>query len=68
MRRTFRALADAEKQRGRQCEAWYYAGMKRLLDGDKAAAADSFRQCLATGKGTFAEYDFAAAELRAMVN
>jgi lipoprotein NlpI len=62
------AAADpnAEKQLGQQCEAWYYAGMKRLLAGDKPAAAERFRKCLATEKRTFVEYQAAQAELKAL--
>lgn len=41
---TFLAAAggpDAERQRS---EVWYYAGMKQLLAGNKAAAADDFQK------------------------
>jgi tetratricopeptide (TPR) repeat protein len=31
--------SDVEKDRAQHCEAWYYAGMKRLLAGDKKTAA-----------------------------
>jgi lipoprotein NlpI len=57
---------DPHKERCRLCEAWFYAGMKRLLGGDKAAAAADFQKCLATGEKTFSEYRFAAAELKAL--
>jgi len=49
---------------GRQCEAWYYAGMKRLLSGDASTARADFEKCLATGRKDYEEYNFAAAELR----
>ena len=49
---------------GRECEAWFYAGMKRLLSGDAAAARSDFQKCLATGRKDYEEYNFAAAELR----
>jgi gag-polyprotein putative aspartyl protease len=49
---------------GLQCEAWFYAGMKRLLSGDAATAQSYFKKCLATDKKDFDEYIFAAAELR----
>ena len=58
--------SDANKDRGQHCEAFYYAGMVRLLAGDKDAAAEDFRRCLATGKQTFTEYQFAKAELAAL--
>jgi tetratricopeptide (TPR) repeat protein len=46
------------------CAAYFYAGSKRLIDGDKATAADYFRKCVATGEKTLCEYDSAAAELK----
>jgi len=49
---------------GRQCEAWFYAGMKRFLAGDTTAERDDLRKCLATDRKDFDEYGFAAAELR----
>jgi len=50
------------------CEAWYYAGMIRLLANDKATATDYFRKCLATGKSDFFEYWLAQAELKALTS
>lgn len=58
--------SDAEKARAQQCEAWYYAGMKRLLAGDKKAAADCFNKCLSTQETTFNEYILARAELKSL--
>jgi lipoprotein NlpI len=49
---------------GRQCEAWFYAGMKRRLSGDTARARDYLQRCIATDRKDFDEYNFAAAELR----
>lgn len=54
------------KDQGRRCKAWYYAGMKRLLAGNKAKASDYFLQCVATGQWDFDEYQFAKAELKAL--
>ncbi|MBE7210497.1 MAG: hypothetical protein INR65_05715 [Gluconacetobacter diazotrophicus] len=51
---------------GPLCEAWFYSGMKLLLAGDRAAAAEHFRQCLATKQLTFIEYELAEAELRGL--
>ena len=48
---------------GRQCEGWFYAGMKRLLSGDAVTARDYFQKCVATDRKDFDEYNFAAAEL-----
>jgi lipoprotein NlpI len=57
---------DAKTQNDHYCEAWFYAGMTKLLDGNKAAAGEDFRKCLATGLKTFFEYQFAQAELKAL--
>jgi len=54
---------DAVPALNRQCEAFYYIGMKRLSNGDKAGARDFFRKSVATGVREYTEYQFAAAEL-----
>jgi lipoprotein NlpI len=59
----FLGAAGRGNDSGRQCEAWFYAGMKRLLSGDAATARDYFQRCLATDRKDFDEYNFAAAEL-----
>jgi tetratricopeptide (TPR) repeat protein len=61
-------LAAAEKKDAvpalsRQCEAFYYIGIKRLFNGDKAGARDFFQKSVATGVREYTEYQFAAAEL-----
>ena len=48
----------------RRLVAWYYAGLKRLLNGDRAGAAEALRKAVATGEKTTNEYDFAEAELK----
>lgn len=48
------------------CEAWYYAGMKRLLAGDKKTAADYLNKCLGTREKNFDEYILAQAELKSL--
>lgn len=58
--------SDEEIESDQLCEAWYYSGMKKLLVGDKVAAADHFRKCLVTEKPGYPEYDFAKAELEAL--
>jgi lipoprotein NlpI len=58
--------SDAKKERGLFCEAWFFAGMKKLLGGDKATAADYFRKCIATGQTNFVEYQVAQSELEAL--
>ncbi len=59
------ASPDVAKERGQRCEAWYYAGMKKLFSGDKNGATESFRNCLATEQKDFLEYQFAQSELKA---
>jgi lipoprotein NlpI len=54
------------KARDQRCEAWYFAGMARLSAGQRAEAAECFRQGLATRKTNFAEHSFAKAELEAL--
>ena len=58
--------SDAKKERGLFCEAWFFAGMKKLLRGDKATAADYFRKCIATQRTDFVEYQLAQSELKAL--
>jgi lipoprotein NlpI len=59
--------SDAKKERGLLCEAWFFAGMKKLLGGDKAAAADYFRNSIATERTDFIEYQLAQSELKALM-
>jgi lipoprotein NlpI len=61
------AAADSVEEKKRpeqQCEAWYYVSLKRLLNGDRAGAAEALRKAVATGEKTTNEYDFAEAELK----
>jgi len=62
----FLRAANRGHDSGRQCESWYFAGMKRLLAGDAATARAYLQKCLATGRKDFEEYKFAAAELRVL--
>jgi lipoprotein NlpI len=55
---------DKAKDAEQHCEAYYFAGTKRLLDGDKATAQDYFEKCVATGVKNFTEYQSAVAELK----
>ncbi len=57
---------DSRKKSGQFCEAWYYAGMKKLVSGDKKSAAAYFRKCLATKLDDFTEFKFAQSELKAL--
>ncbi len=60
------ALPSSHKERDQRAEGWYYAGMKRLLSGDKTGAADCFRKCMAIGRKEYSEYHSAQAELKAL--
>ena len=55
---------DEKQTRNQRCEAYYYAGTLRLIDGDRSAAADNFTKCLATGANVNYEFQSAAAELQ----
>jgi len=57
------ANGDPAKVREFLCEAFYYAGMVRLLKGDTAGAQSFFEKSLATEVSNFVEFDFAGAEL-----
>jgi tetratricopeptide (TPR) repeat protein len=46
-----------------QCEAYYYAGMQRLLQGESEPARHLFEQCVATKSSQDEEYELAQAEL-----
>ena len=54
---------DRETTRGQQCEAWYYAGVARLADGQEKEAKACFRRSVATKHKNFSEYWLARAEL-----
>jgi len=58
---------DPKKDSGQHCEVWYFAGMKRLLAGDKTTAIDYFHKCLETGQKDYCEYILAQAELQVLV-
>ncbi|HEY5297027.1 MAG TPA: tetratricopeptide repeat protein [Verrucomicrobiae bacterium] len=48
------------------CEVYFYAGSKRLIEGDKTAATDYFKKCLATECKEVGEYNSAAVELKSL--
>ena len=52
--------------RERLCQANYYAGTLRLLEGDEDQARMYFTSCLETGAKQYREFASAAAELRAL--
>ncbi len=55
---------DEKQTRNQRCEAYFYVGTLRLINGDKSTAADYFKKCLDTGVKDFYEYRSAAAELQ----
>lgn len=58
------AEAGAEDERaGRECEAHFYIGLQRLLDGDRATARLRFKAAVLTQEKSFVEYTLAEAEL-----
>lgn len=65
------AVFDSKTQRQQLCEAFFYIGMKRLIDGDRAGAIESFHKCLSAGplkygESGYDEYNSAEAQLQAL--
>ena len=60
------ASPDPKLDNSQHCEAYYFAGMRRLLLGDKPTAIDYFNKCVATGQKDFYEYSLAQAELQGL--
>ena len=58
------ASTNAQTDQEQHCEAYFYAGSKRLIEGDKTTATDYFKKCLATDLKHFEEYQSAEAELQ----
>jgi lipoprotein NlpI len=56
--------SDSKREAGQLCEAYFYAGSKRLLAGDKATAEEYFQKSIATGQRSAWVYSSAAAELK----
>jgi lipoprotein NlpI len=50
------------------CEAYYYAGSKRLIDGNKEGAQDYFKKCVATNVRIYTEFSSAQMELTYLEN
>jgi ankyrin repeat protein len=61
-----KAADDANLQTAKEqhCEAYFYAGSKRLFENDKMGAVDYFKKCLTTNVTDFEEFTSAATELR----
>jgi len=63
----FLALArsfQVKKDRGQVAQAYYYAGLKRELAGNKIEAATFFRRCRETGTPSLHEFILARAETK----
>jgi lipoprotein NlpI len=58
--------SDKQKDNEQHCEAYFYAGSKRLLEGDKITATDYFEKCRPTDVKDFSEYQSATAELKSL--
>ena len=59
---------EEQKQQERQCEGWFYVGVKRLASGEKVGAPEAFRKSIATNENTRNEYDFSKADLKELGN
>ena len=59
-------LGPADKLPGQHCEAYFYAGMLRLLAGDPANGAEFLEKSIETQQKNYSEYTLAKAELRAL--
>ena len=54
---------NPEQARYQQCEAWYFAGMMRLLLANKAGAVEAFQKSIATGETQELSYTLAKGQL-----
>ncbi len=63
---TAASSTDGNIDATQHCQAYYFAGMKRLLMGDRGTAADYFQKCLNTGKSDFCEFILAQGELQSL--
>jgi tetratricopeptide (TPR) repeat protein len=64
--RSEQELESAAKTPGERCEAAFYIGSVKLIEGDREAARTRFEECLKTQKRTFLEYVSAAAALETL--
>ena len=60
------ASPDPTHEPGQYCEVWYFAGMKRLFNGDTTRAISHFQKSLATNQKNVREYIFSQAQLKAL--
>ena len=57
------AAPDPGREPGRYCKVWYFAGIKRLIEGDAPGAVTFFQKSVATDQKNDCEYVFARAQL-----
>lgn len=55
---------DKNESKERECEAYFYAGTKRLINGDRETARRYFQRSVQTGIRYFSEYSSALAGLK----
>lgn len=55
---------DEQRSRNQLCAAYYYAGSKRLIAGDKETARRYFEKSVEVGKAALSEYRSALTELK----
>lgn len=60
------ASPDAKKDADQHCEAYYFAGIKRIFMGDKVTATDYFHKSIATGLTDSPEYLLSQTEIRVL--
>lgn len=60
------ASPDPSREPGQYCKVWYFAGMKRLFNGDMNTAITYFQKSLATNQRDVCEYIFSRAQLQAL--
>jgi tetratricopeptide (TPR) repeat protein len=56
------AAPDPARAAGQYCRVWYFAGMKRLLNGETPTASSYFQKSMQTGQKDLPEYGYARAE------
>lgn len=60
------ASSDAKTEQGQNCQAYFYAGVRRLVEGDKQTARNDLERSIHTNAKSFLEYSSAESELRAL--
>ena len=55
--------ADAQRDKEKKCEAFYFVGELHILAGERKQGVEFFQKCIDTGLSGFIEYEGAKAEL-----